>query len=71
MRSENAEIPNTIFEAVVETSQKHLDNVVIIAGHGLAGEVDGLSHEDAVVSFDTNLFGVLRVVRVLTPLMLK
>lgn len=49
--------------------QSRLDVVVNSAGYGLAGSVEDTSSDEARQQFDTNFFGVLRVCRVVLPIM--
>ena len=45
----------------------HLDALVCNAGFGIFGSVEEVSIEDAKAQFDTNFFGVLRVLRGVLP----
>jgi NAD(P)-dependent dehydrogenase (short-subunit alcohol dehydrogenase family) len=59
----------SVREAVtaIVTGEGRLDLVVNSAGYGLAGAVEDTSDEEAYAQFDTNFFGVLRVVRAALP----
>jgi hypothetical protein len=55
-------------EAVVNRSGR-LDVLVNNAGYELAGALEELSSEDATAQFETNFFGVVRMVNAVLPLM--
>ena len=48
-----------------------MDILVNNAGMGIAGSVEDTSPEDAFRQFDTNFFGMHRVIRQVLPLMRK
>ncbi|MGD8584280.1 MAG: SDR family NAD(P)-dependent oxidoreductase [Chloroflexota bacterium] len=49
--------------------ESRLDIVVNSAGYGLAGAVEDTTIDEARQQFETNFFGVLRVCRVVLPIM--
>lgn len=57
--------------AVADVVQRHqrLDAVVLAAGWGVAGPVEMTPIDDAREQFETNFWGVVRVVRVALPVM--
>jgi NAD(P)-dependent dehydrogenase (short-subunit alcohol dehydrogenase family) len=55
-------------EAVVNRSG-HLDVLINNAGYELAGALEELSSEEARAQFETNFFGVVRMVNAVLPLM--
>jgi NAD(P)-dependent dehydrogenase (short-subunit alcohol dehydrogenase family) len=55
-------------EAVVNRSGR-LDVLINNAGYELAGALEELSSEDATAQFETNFFGVVRMVNAVLPLM--
>ncbi len=53
------------------TKEKRLDVVVNNAGFGIAGAIEDTTVEEAKAQFETNFFGVLRVLRETLPIMRK
>lgn len=65
--------PNSVQQAVEQTLQRfgRIDALVNNAGYGLRGVVDEISDEQARQVYDVNVFGVIRMIRAVAPLMRK
>ena len=59
----------SIWEEAVSMTGRGISIIIHCAGMGIAGTAEETSHADATMQFETNYFGVLRVNRVLLPLM--
>ena len=55
--------------AEVLAREGRIDAVVLSAGYGVTGAVEDISTQEAQALFDTNYFGVLRVIRAVLPAM--
>lgn len=53
----------------IKLKEGHIDILINSAGYGFAGPIEETTFEEAFAQFDTNFFGVLRVLRGALPLM--
>ena len=65
--NDNASIRTAIQNILVEA--KRIDVVINNAGYGLFGAVEDLSMDKIIDQFETNFFGVVRVVKSVLPIM--
>ncbi|MCK9368858.1 SDR family oxidoreductase [Candidatus Dojkabacteria bacterium] len=58
-------------ETITQAKEKinHLDVLVNNAGYGMFGLIEDMSEEDIKMQFDTNFFGVFRMIKAFLPIM--
>jgi NAD(P)-dependent dehydrogenase (short-subunit alcohol dehydrogenase family) len=82
--SDKGELPIHVMELDVDSDKsvedaidkiydesKRIDVVVNNAGYGLGGALEDLSMEEIKAQFETNLFGAIRVMKTVLPIMRK
>ena len=71
LRSSDSEVAGVIHSALARTTQKRVDILINNAGYALMGGIDEATQEEVEAIFDTNVFGLLRVLRAVLPIMRK
>jgi short-subunit dehydrogenase len=67
--NDDASISNSIKK--IETENERIDVLINNAGYGLVGAFEDLSVEEIKLQFETNFFGVIRVIQQVLPIMRK
>ncbi len=63
----NDDVSATKAMEIINEREGRLDALVNNAGYGIAGSIEDTSHSEVLAQFDTNFFGVLRLIRIALP----
>src|SRR5215217_7218948 len=69
--NDDISVKNAIDKIVAAAENKRIDVLVNNAGYGLFGSLEDLSIEEIKAQFETNFFGVIRIIQQVLPIMRK